>query len=859
MVLIVLAFLPVVVLELNTAAEQEHRAAENAQTEAMRLTRLFADNQREIIESVRQLLTVMGKTEGVQKQYNGECQELFQKLLKENPIFAVVGATDSAGNIYSSVPQGVGPTDVTDRTYFKRAIASKEFVVGDYAVSRRAGVPCIHLAMPVSNEAGVTTGVVFVGLDLRAMSEFGTRVTLPPAGSLAMVNDEGVFLIRYPDPDKWIGKQAPPVVTPNAGLPGNSEGMVEARGVDGVERVYAVNRFEVMGGRSMYVTVGIAKKEAYAPFRKELRKQLWMMVGIASLALAAAWFLGSSAIVHPARHLAGVARALSAGRLDVRSTLSGGEFGEIGTAFNQMAGTLSGRISELNEAQAELRKAHDELELRVEERTEELRHAQERLVDAIENLDAGFVMFGQDGRLVICNQTFRTLFALCADVIQPGVPFDDILHEYVRRGGRVAGEEDMGRWVEERLAAFRQADGSQFDHNFNGRWVRVSDHRMRDGGVVSLRTDVTNLKEIQETLILRDRAIAAVVSGVVVTDPQQPDNPIVDVNPAFERITGYSKAEALGRNCRFLQGVETEPASVALLGEGIEQARDCQAVLKNYRKDGTPFWNEVIITPVWDAAGKLIHFVGVLTDVTERVEAQKALERVLAELNRSNRELEQFAYMVSHDLQEPLRMVASYTQLLARRYKDQLDANANDFINYAVDGAQRMQGFIQDLLQYSRVGTHGHPMERIRVAEVVERTLENLRFAIEEKAARVVCGEMPELEADALQLGQLFQNLIGNALKFTGPEPVRVDISATRKEGEWEFVVRDNGIGIPPQDAERIFAIFQRLHTRQDYPGTGLGLAICKRIVERHRGRIWVESETGQGASFHFTLPEKQT
>ena len=379
---------------------------------------------------------------------------------------------------------------------------------------------------------------------------------------------------------------------------------MEAEGVDRQERIYAINRIDAPGIGSLYVSVGVSKQEAYAPFRKQIRDQLLMMAGIASLGLAAAWRLGRSGIVHPARHLTGVARALSAGQLDVRSTLEGGEFGEIGTAFNQMAEALARRITELKAVQDDLRHAHDELELRVEERTEELR-------------------------------------------------------------------------------------------------------------------------------------------------------------------------------------------------------------------------------------------------------------RALEELHRSNQELEQFAYMVSHDLQEPLRMVASYTQLLERRYKDQLDASAHEFIGYAVDGAQRMQGFIQDILQYSRVGTHGRPFERLNMGRVVRQALDNLRVAIEEKGAQVVCGELPELDADPVQLGQLFQNLIGNALKFSGTDAVRIEIAAAWRDGEWEFVVRDNGIGIEPENLERIFVIFQRLHTRQEYHGSGIGLAICKRIVERHGGRIWVESQPGKGSAFYFTLPER--
>ena len=204
-------------------------------------------------------------------------------------------------------------------------------------------------------------------------------------------------------------------------------------------------------------------------------------------------------------------------------------------------------------------------------------------------------------------------------------------------------------------------------------------------------------------------------------------------------------------------------------------------------------------------------------------------------------------------------MVASYTQLLARRYRDKLDENAQEFIGFAVDGAQRMQSFIQDLLRYSRVGTHGRPFERLDAGPILHRALENLRFAIDEKHAEVVVGEMPVVVADPVQLTQLFQNLIGNALKFSGDRPLKIEVSAVRRDGEWEFSVRDNGIGIDPKDKERIFVIFQRLHSRQEYRGTGIGLAICKKIVERHGGRIWVESEPGEGANFCFTIADKES
>jgi light-regulated signal transduction histidine kinase (bacteriophytochrome) len=235
--------------------------------------------------------------------------------------------------------------------------------------------------------------------------------------------------------------------------------------------------------------------------------------------------------------------------------------------------------------------------------------------------------------------------------------------------------------------------------------------------------------------------------------------------------------------------------------------------------------------------------------------SRKALEVSIAELARSNADLQQFAYVASHDLKEPLRMVASYTQLLARRYKGKLDSDADEFIRYAVDGANRMQWLINDLLAYSRVTVQDKVSEEVDCNSVLEEVLSDLRVAVEESRAVVTRAPLPTVMADRIQLGQLFQNLIGNAIKFHGKEPPQVHVSAERRPTEWLFSVRDNGVGLDPEYAERIFVIFQRLHNREEYPGTGIGLAICKKIVERHGGRIWVVSQTDQGATFHFTLP----
>jgi signal transduction histidine kinase len=237
-------------------------------------------------------------------------------------------------------------------------------------------------------------------------------------------------------------------------------------------------------------------------------------------------------------------------------------------------------------------------------------------------------------------------------------------------------------------------------------------------------------------------------------------------------------------------------------------------------------------------------------------ELQRKKDAYLEELKRSNAELEQFAYIASHDLQEPLRMVASYTEILAERYRGKLDANADKYIGYAIDGAQRMQRLIRDLLAYARVSSQAKPLQPTDASAVLSAILRQLQGTIEQNKAEVVCGTLPSILADEVQLGQVFQNLINNAIKFRSEQPPRVEIGADLAEGRWRFSVRDNGIGMEMENAGRIFNMFQRLHTREKYEGTGIGLAISKRIVERHSGRIWCESEPGKGSTFYFTMPQ---
>ncbi|MGE5465929.1 MAG: sensor histidine kinase [Ignavibacteria bacterium] len=361
---------------------------------------------------------------------------------------------------------------------------------------------------------------------------------------------------------------------------------------------------------------------------------------------------------------------------------------------------------------------------------------------------------------------------------------------------------------------------------------------------------------------------------------------IILFNHAAERIFGYRAEEALGQPLDILlpqrlrqahgghmKGFADAPETAKVMGRRGE--------ILGQRRDGSEFPCEASISKLATPNGLV--FTVILRDITDRKAAERALRKAhdeleqrvaertaelttanrrlaeqTTELARSNADLEQFASVASHDLQEPLRMVASYTQLLAKRYRGRLDADADEFMQYAVDGAVRMQRLINDLLAFSRVGTRGKEFAPTPLDGVMERVRANLRAAIEESGAQITAAPLPVVSADATQMELLLQNLVSNAIKFRGEKPPRIDIAAGRQDGAWRIDVRDEGIGIDPRYAERIFVIFQRLHTTADYPGTGIGLAVCKKIVERHGGRIWVTTAPGGGACFSFTLPDRE-
>jgi len=471
------------------------------------------------------------------------------------------------------------------------------------------------------------------------------------------------------------------------------------------------------------------------------------------------------------------------------------------------------------------------------------------------------VVVDQGGKIVLLNVQAEKQFGYSRDELV-GQKVKNIIPEgfaerIIADGTRSAAEalaQQIGTGIE--LIA-RRKDGSEFPIE-----IMLSPLESAEGTLVTAAIrDISVRKEAERHLARMEGRyrglLEAAPDAMVVVDQ---GGKIVLLNVQAEKQFGYSRDELVGQK---VKNIIPEGFAERLVADALRSVEDALAQqigtgieLIGRRRDKTEFPIEIMLSPLESTEGTLV--TAAVRDITARKKAEAKLLESVEELNRSNKELEQFAYIASHDLQEPLRMVASYTQLLSRRYKGKLDADADEFIAYAVDGASRMQRLIQDLLQYSRVGSKGQDLIEASSEKALGAALFNLRGTIEETGAIVTHDILPTVLADETQLIQLFQNLIGNSIKYQNKSgSPQIHISAAQDDGNmWAFSVRDNGLGIDPQYFERIFGMFQRLHKREEFAGTGIGLAICKKIVERHGGIISVDSQPGQGSTFRFTLEE---
>jgi len=496
------------------------------------------------------------------------------------------------------------------------------------------------------------------------------------------------------------------------------------------------------------------------------------------------------------------------------------------------------------------------------------RESEAQLRTVVENLTEGLVAADLGGRVFQWNRTALAMhgFASLAEAQRRLPEFADIFQLSTLDGkvlpleqwplARVLRGEDLRDWE---VRVQRIAGDWERIFSYGGSLVR--DEQGQPRLAVLTITDITERKQAEEA---RSQLAAIVEFSDDAILSKDLDGIIQTWNAGAERLLGYRAEEIVGQPVTRLLPPERKEEEDEILrrlrrGEYVEHFETVRVA-----KDGRRVAVSATISPLRTADGKMIGASKILRDITKLKRAEAALREAneklqeqAEELVATNKDLEQFAYVASHDLQEPLRAVGGFVTLLQQRYRGRLDEKADNYINAAVDGATRMQALINGLLEYSRVGTRGNVPAPVAADGALHEALENLQTLIQESGAAIAADPLPTVQADANQLTHVFQNLIANAIKFRAERPPEVQVGSRREEAAWLLWVRDNGIGIEPQYSDRIFTIFQRLHTRTQYPGTGIGLSICKRIVERHGGKIWVESQPGQGSTFYFTLPDK--
>jgi PAS domain S-box-containing protein len=515
-------------------------------------------------------------------------------------------------------------------------------------------------------------------------------------------------------------------------------------------------------------------------------------------------------------------------------------------------------VTDQKRAGEALKKAHDKLETRVQERTAELRENQQRFTSMLEGVrDYAIIFLTPDGRVTTWNKGAEQIKGYEADEIV-GQSFSRFYLPEDIAAGKPAQELRTtlaeGRFEEEDWRV--RKDGSHF-------WASVVMTALRDAdgkvnGVVKITRDLTNRKQAEAALEESERAFRTLAESM----PQMvwmclPDGMNVYFNQRWADYTGLTLEESYGRGWNTPFHPDDRQPAMDAWNHATATGEIYQIECRLRRSDGSYHWFITRGVPFRDSEGHILKWFGTCTDIDDMKRAETEIRSYAADLQRSNRELEHFAYVASHDLQEPLRAVSSFSELLAKRYHGQLDNDADEFITFIIDGAKRMQNLINDLLTFSRVGTRGQHFTRVKSEEILQTARDNLEVSIAESAAIITHDPLPMLVADQGQLTQLLQNLLGNAIKFHRPGVApRIHVSASHQNGSWQLSVRDNGIGILPDYFERIFILFQRLHGRDTYPGTGIGLAICMKIAERHGGRLWVESELESGSTFHFTIPD---
>ena len=395
----------------------------------------------------------------------------------------------------------------------------------------------------------------------------------------------------------------------------------------------------------------------------------------------------------------------------------------------------------------------------------------------------------------------------------------------------------------------------RIDHkNGFARWISATanPHTTDDGSTVwnGIMMDITATKLAANKATLIRRAVEKAVEGIIITDVNLPDNPVIFANRAFYEMTGYKPHEVIGKNCRFLQGKDTDPDTISTIKKKVAAQQAFTTELLNYKKDGTPFWNSLTMIPMLDSFGVLTNFAGFQNDVTERKSAE-------AKMQLAQEELESFSYTVSHDLQGPLRIMSAFSKILKNEYTAELNPTANEYLGFIENSAMQMSNLIKGLLAFSKLGRAALNFDACDQEDLVRTVIDQCKLSALSSPAEFIILPLDKAVCDADLIRQVWSNLIGNALKYSSKKEVPiVEIGQLKTGGDTIYYVKDNGDGFDPGKSSKLFRPFQRMHSTEEFEGTGIGLATVHKIISKHGGRIWAEAKKGEGATFFFTLQD---
>jgi PAS domain S-box-containing protein len=907
--LVMLAALPLLGLVLYNAALQRQHELSSVGQNAQSAAALAASDIAQRLNGQRQLLVALAQLPDVISRQPAGCSAAASRLMGNVSSYVNIGAADPAGVVFCSAIALTQTTTVSQRDWFRESVATGDFALGDYQYSPRTGRPIVVGAYPVRDAAGAVQAVVFAALDLTQLSAVGQAAGLPADATITVIDSTGTILSRFPDPSPWIGQHLPddPLVKIALLQPA---GTTQIAGTDGIERLYglATAASPVAG---LHVAVGIPTAVAYQEVNTTLMRS-WIGLGLLTIIILATTRLAADAFVlHPLANLLTVTRQFGAGQLDSRSQgpYRAGEIDELAVSFDKMAAAIQQReaqleqtnhiLKTLSECNQALVRSTDELSLLAAVCHNIIAFGNYRLawVEVLEARDplalriAARASAAPDVSWPAASSTSPAAAAVQAGrpvVINVADHSDAAWREYARQAGfqviislpMIQDGQALGALciATAEAAGFGAAAAEMLTELCGDLAYGVSALRTR----AARRQAESDLRELNANLEQRvaertaalEREVAERTRAQAEAEDLYSSAPCgyhsLNAQGVFMRLNdyelklfGYARDELVGKVK--LRDLLT-PASQEIFQQEFPrflqtgQLRNLELSMR--RRDGSEVAVLVSATAVYDAGGQFLTSRSTLIDINERkaTEARiqglnETLSQRAVELEATNHELEAFSYSVSHDLRAPLRSIDGFSLALLEDYGAQLTGSAQDYLQRVRQAAQRMATLIDDLLDLSRVTRSELRHELVELSALASGICAELQQAEPDRQVEITITPGLTAWGDSRLLGVALTNLLGNAWKFTGRSPVsRIEFGASGDDQPRTFFVRDNGAGFDMAYVQRLFGAFQRLHDQAQFPGSGVGLATVQRIIHRHGGRVWADSQPGLGATFYFTL-----